>query len=296
LKLVTFCQNNLERRLGGVCSDGAHLVDLNAAGITQDLTALITSGEAVRKEAAHIINSSADMILLNEVTLLAPIATPARNIICVGKNYSEHAAEFQGSGFDSANKSGDDIPEHPIMFSKAGSTIIGPEDPIPASSDPLDSTDYEGELAVVIGKAGYRISRADAMSHIFGYTIINDVTSRGLQKKHNQWFLGKNLDGFCPMGPAVVTTDEIPDITSLLLQTKVNGEIRQSAYISQLIFDIPNLIETISEIMTLNPGDLIATGTPAGVGVGFKPPRFLKPGDRVEIEIEPIGILSNPVE
>lgn len=295
MKLVTFRDRDGRRRLGGVQSGGVSVVDLNATGIPYDLIALVVAGEAAWLEAAAAVEAGEDAISLAEVTLLAPIDNPARNIFCVGKNYVEHAAEFQGSGFDAANKSGSDVPDHPIIFTKAASTIIGPGDGIPASADPLDSTDYEGELTVIIGKAGRAITRADAMAHIFGYTIINDVTSRGLQKKHNQWFLGKNLDGFCPMGPTVVTADEIADIAALELTTHVNGELRQSARVSQLIFDIPNLIETISEVMTLMPGDLIATGTPAGVGIGFEPPRFLKAGDRVEITIEPMGILSNPV-
>ena len=150
-------------------------------------------------------------------------------------------------------------------------------------------------MAVIIGKQGRNISQDNAFDHIYGYTILNDVTSRRLQKQHQQWFLGKSLDGFCPMGPAIVTADEIPDVTQLRVQTWINDELRQDNVVASLIFDIPTLIETLSRTMTLLPGDIIATGTPAGVGMGFKPPRFLQEGDVVKIRIDPIGILENPV-
>jgi 2-keto-4-pentenoate hydratase/2-oxohepta-3-ene-1,7-dioic acid hydratase in catechol pathway len=174
--------------------------------------------------------------------------------------------------------------------------VIGPDTPIPAWLDPTASVDYEGELAVIIGTGGRGISRADAMNHVYGYTIVNDVTSRRLQRVHQQWFLGKSIDGFCPMGPAIVTVDEIRDVQSLSVRTYVNDELRQDGVVADLIFDIPMLIETLSRTMTLEPGDVIATGTPAGVGMGFDPPRFLRHGDIVTIIIEPIGTLSNPVE
>ena len=148
---------------------------------------------------------------------------------------------------------------------------------------------------VVVGTGGRGIARAEAMRHVFGYTIVNDVTSRILQGRHQQWFLGKSLDGFCPMGPAIITSDEVPEVGTLRVQTRVNGEVRQDAPASNLIFDIPVLIETLSRTMTLEPGDIIATGTPAGVGMGFKPPKYLKKGDVVAITIEPIGTLENPV-
>ena len=173
--------------------------------------------------------------------------------------------------------------------------MIGPGDPIPSSNDYTNSTDYEGELTVVIGEGGRNIRNEDAYRHVYGYTIVNDVTARTLQNRHKQWFLGKSLDGYCPMGPCIVTADEIKDVTQLRLVTKVNGEVRQDAYVSQLIFDIPKLIETLSKVMTLEAGDLIATGTCAGVGIGFDPPKFLKPSDQVAITIEPIGTLENPV-
>lgn len=213
--------------------------------------------------------------------------------MCVGRNYADHAAEFSRSGFDASERSA--VPEHPVIFTKAASSIIGPDEPILVANDPTGTTDYEGELGVVIGRSGRRIRESDANAHVFGYTIVNDVTARDLQHRHVQWFLGKSPDTFCPMGPAIVTADELPDIGASWLRTHVNGELRQEAPISSLIFDIPSLIRTISETMLLEPGDVIATGTPAGAGIGLEPPRFLVPGDRVEVSVDGIGILGNPV-
>lgn len=228
---------------------------------------------------------SGDGLSLSEVDLLAPIPRPARNIFCVGKNYRDHAAEMGG---------GEALPEVPILFSKVPETVIAPDAPIPLPRGVSEAIDYEAELAVVIGLGGKGISRSDALRHVFGYTIINDVTARDVQRRHQQWLLGKSFDGFCPMGPWIVTADMIdPAATGVRLW--VNDEVRQQATTADLIFDIPTLIATISAGITLYPGDVIATGTPAGVGAGFKPPRFLKAGDRVTIEIEGIGRLSNPV-
>ncbi|MBU1360362.1 MAG: fumarylacetoacetate hydrolase family protein [Gammaproteobacteria bacterium] len=230
---------------------------------------------------------------LKGVKLLAPISHPRRNIFCVGKNYLEHAAEFSKSGFDSSAKEGEHAPEAPVVFTKPFSSVIGPGDTIP-SHPHVTQLDYEAELTIVIGKAGRAIKKADALEHVFGYTIVNDVTARDLQKRHRQWFLGKGLDGFCPMGPCIVTADEL-DAAKLAVKCWVNGELRQDANTTDLIFDIPTLIEAISAGIELQPGDLIATGTPAGVGIGFNPPRFLSSGDVVRIEIQNIGVLENTV-
>jgi len=226
--------------------------------------------------------------------LLAPVAHPRRNIFCVGKNYAEHAAEFSKSGFDSSAKDGEHAPEAPVVFTKPFTSVIGPGDVIPPHADVVKQLDYEAELTIVIGKGGRGIRKADALDHVFGYTIVNDVTARDLQKLHRQWFLGKALDGFCPMGPYLVTADEF-DAADLDVKCWVNGELRQNANTAQLIFDIPTLIETISAGITLMPGDLIATGTPAGVGIGFTPPKFLRSGDTVRIEIQHLGVLENTV-
>jgi 2-keto-4-pentenoate hydratase/2-oxohepta-3-ene-1,7-dioic acid hydratase in catechol pathway len=228
------------------------------------------------------------------VKVLAPIDQPRRNIFCVGKNYHEHAAEFQNSGFDSSAKNGEHAPEAPVIFTKPASTIIGPGDKIPRHTSVTSQLDYEAELGVVIGKAGRNISKANAMDYVFGYTVINDFTARDLQKLHRQWFLGKSLDGFCPMGPYLVTADEV-DGQNIDVKCWVNGDLRQNSNTSKLIFDIPTLIETLSAGIELQPGDVIATGTPAGVGIGFTPPKFLQKGDVVRIEIENVGVLENEV-
>jgi 2-keto-4-pentenoate hydratase/2-oxohepta-3-ene-1,7-dioic acid hydratase in catechol pathway len=289
MRLVTF-EDRQGRRLGVL--DGDAVADVTAAAPGLPKQILDYCGGDRLKDLQQALGR-APRLAQGDVKLLAPVPRPAKNIFCVGKNYHEHAREFHDSGFDASATSA--IPDLPIIFTKAATTVIGPGDPIPGSSDTTNSVDYEGELTVVIGKGGRGIKKADAYRHVFGYTIINDVTSRTLQHAHKQWFLGKNLDGFCPMGPCIVTADEVPDVTALRLETRLNGELRQNAAVSDLIFDIPTLIETISAVMTLEPGDLIATGTPVGVGIGFKPPKFMKPGDTVSVTIEPIGTLTNPV-
>jgi 2-keto-4-pentenoate hydratase/2-oxohepta-3-ene-1,7-dioic acid hydratase in catechol pathway len=293
--LVTF-QDGADSRIGVLDVARGELVDLTQAapGLPPDMLGMIALGETGLAEARHALATGAGRRPLAKINLLAPIPRPARNILCVGKNYRDHVQEVQSvpSGGVATPSA---IPAAPIFFTKATSTVIGPGTPIPASSDPTQSVDYEGELAVVIGRGGRGIARAEALRHVFGYTILNDVTSRRLQGKHQQWFLGKSLDGFCPLGPAILTADAVPDVRQLRVQTRVNGELRQDGALAELIFDIPTLIETLSQCMTLEPGDLLATGTPAGVGMGFKPPRYLTFGDRVEITIEPIGTLENPV-
>ena len=231
---------------------------------------------------------------LSDVELLAPIPDPRRNIFCVGKNYYAHAKEFNDSGFDSSTK--EEVPSVPVIFTKATTSVIGPNAPILSAMDPTDSVDYECELCFVIGKKAHKVTKADCFDYIFGYTILNDVTARYLQQRHNQWFLGKSLDSFAPMGPSIVTIDEIGDITTSTISTTVNGELRQQAKIADLIFDIPTLMETLTATMTLLPGDIIATGTPVGVGLGFKPPKFLKAGDLVSVAVDSIGTLTNPVQ
>ncbi len=233
---------------------------------------------------------------LASVRIDAPLPRPRRNIFCVGKNYHEHAREFAQSGFDSSiSKPGDDIPSHPIIFSKVPESVIAPGAAIQIPAGVSEAIDYEAELTIVIGRGGRGISAAHAMEHVWGYTIINDVTARDWQQRHRQWLMGKSFDTFCPMGPWLVTADELNGADTGV-RCWVNDELRQDARTSDLIFDIPTLIETISSGITLYPGDLIATGTSVGVGIGFTPPKYLKPGDRVKIEIDGIGILENPVE
>lgn len=270
------------------------LADLDA-GLPNTLVGLIAAGpDALARLRTEAAAASDPGLPLAGLRLLAPIPQPARNVFCVGKNYVEHAKEFQGSGFDSSS-AGQDIPDVPIIFTKAPSSVIGPGEGVLSALDPTGTLDYEGELAVVIGTGGRGITRAQAMTHVWGYTIVNDVTARQTQNRHRQWFLGKSPDTFCPMGPAILTADAVPDVGALRLTTRVNGEVRQDAQVSDLIFDIPTLIETISAAITLQPGDIIATGTPVGVGIGFKPPRYLRPGDRVSVQISGIGTLENPI-
>ena len=232
-------------------------------------------------------------VAISEVHLIAPLPKPRRNIFCVGKNYFAHAREFAGSGFDSSAKDGEDIPDCPIYFTKVPESVVGPGAAIemPAASSAID---YEAELTVIIGRGGKGIAAKDAMAHVWGYTIINDVTARDWQSRHKQWHLGKSFDTFCPMGPWLVSADEC-DGTKTQVRCYVNGELRQNASTTDLIFDIPTLIETLSAGITLYPGDVIATGTPVGVGIGFKPPKYLKAGDVVRVEIDGIGTLENPV-
>jgi 2-keto-4-pentenoate hydratase/2-oxohepta-3-ene-1,7-dioic acid hydratase in catechol pathway len=231
---------------------------------------------------------------LGSVKLAAPVGPLAKNIMAVGKNYHDHAQEFARSGFD---QSGDrvEVPEFPVVFTKAVTSLADPGQGLPASADPSHSTDYEAELGVVIGRRCKNVKRADAYGVVLGYTIVNDATARTIQQRHKQWFLGKSLTGFCPVGPVLVTHDEfgVPDAQEIAAY--VNGERRQFARLRDLIFDVPAIIETISAYVPLDPGDLIATGTPAGVGIGFNPPRYLKPGDEIRISIGGIGDLVNPV-
>ena len=251
---------------------------------------LITSGNVSKWEA---MLETAPRKKLSEIKILAPIPHLLRDMICVGKNYYAHAKEFFDSGFDATQK--ETIPSEPIIFTKAMTSLIGPDEAIDTSIDPTDSVDYEGELGVVISKNARRVAKADWNDYVFGYVIINDVTSRELQKKHNQWTIGKGLDTFGPMGPFIVTKDEIDDLRSMQIQTLVNNEIRQQAEVRDLIFDIPTLIETLTLTGTLLAGDIIATGTPVGVGIGFSPPKFLQSGDKVTITVTGLGTLTNPV-
>src|SRR5919202_1293040 len=243
-------------------------------------------------ELKHRLQGCGDALRLSDVTLLAPIPAPPRNIFCVGKNYREHAREFARSGYEAGAVKGAEIDAHPAVFTKPASSIVGHGAIVDLHPEATAKVDYEVELAVVIGREGRNIRREDAYAHVWGYTIINDVTARDRQQRHKQWFLGKALDTFCPMGPWVTTSDEV-DPENLDLHCWVNGELRQSANTRDLIFDIPYLIATISQGMTLVPGDIISTGTPAGVGIGMDPPVFLKPGDTVSMSISGLGTLTN---
>lgn len=294
MKLVTFKSGD-NPRIGVLVKDDIRLIDELVPGAPEEMLGLIDGGESLVAAIKDALpKHQGRSYRVGEVELLAPIPLPRRNILCVGKNYHEHATEFANSGYDSSS-GGQDIPDEPIVFTKFPDSVVGPGVAIEGALDRDDTLDYEGELAVVIGKVGRGIAREDAFSHVLGYTIVNDVTARATQKRHKQWFLGKSCDTFCPMGPAILTADEVPDVGELRIQTRVNGELRQDASVRDLIFDIPTLISTISRSITLRPGDVIATGTPVGVGLGFDPPRYLKSGDEVSVKITNIGTLTNRV-
>lgn len=293
MRFVTFDRGS--GPLAGILvNESKDVVDLAAlaSGLPASVLEIIEGGAPARAGIEAALRSAGDggRLPVASVRLLAPLPQPRRNIFCVGRNYFEHIKEVHG-----AEPPKEAIPAHPVIFTKAPSCVIGPDAVIPGYLDYSDSLDYEGELAVVIGEPGRGVRNADAFRHVFGYTIFNDVTARTLQRQHGQWFLGKSIDGFAPMGPAIVTADEIADVTNLRLRTSVNGEIRQDETIASMIFDIPTIIETISRTIRLEPGDVIATGTPSGVGLGFKPPKFMKKGDEVVVTIDQLGALRNSV-
>ena len=251
------------------------------------LIQLLARGEPMPRQAGP-------SVAVQAVELRAPLPRPLRSLFCVGRNYRAHAQELAGTVFRSstaASSSPDD--SWPIVFTKLADCVVGPSDPVrlPARQASVQ-IDYESELAVVIGRGGIDIARGRAMDHVFGYTVVNDVTARDVQMRHGQWDLGKSFDTFCPMGPWIATADAV-DGRNTRVRGYVNGELRQDGRTSDMIFDIATLIETCSRGITLHPGDVIATGTPAGVGMGFNPPRWLQRGDVVKIEIDGIGAIEN---
>ncbi|KAH7128763.1 fumarylacetoacetate hydrolase-like protein [Dendryphion nanum] len=238
---------------------------------------------------SNIISSGSAPIPASSTKILPPIT--GRDILCVGKNYAEHAKEFNQSGFDSSDKV--DQPTHPVIFTKRFTSIIANGEEIYSHPEFTKTADYEGEIGVIIGKSGFRIKEEDALSHVWGYTIINDMTARERQRDHKQFYIGKSPDTFCPMGPVAVPASKLEKV--LQVQTHVNGELRQNATTEDLIFSIPYLIKTMSEGQTLTPGDVLATGTPAGVGIGRNPPVYLKAGDTVSVSITGLGTLKNRI-
>ena len=311
MKLVTFSTTELPRpHLGLVLND--EVLDVDLAGRALQLTvpdSMLTlieqyeQGQQVLQALLAKANNRPFSQVktftdvgavhpLQEVKLHAPIPQPRKNVICMAVNYAEHARETASI----RERATTAPPTSPILFTKATTTINDPDAPFVI--DPTVSTeiDWEIELGVIIGKGGKHISEADALSHVFGYTIINDITARDLQARHKQFFLGKSLDGSCPIGPYIVTADEIADPQKLPLRLRVNGNIKQDSNTSEMVFPIPTIIATLSAGMTLEAGDIIATGTPSGVGFSRTPPEFLKPNDIVECEIEGLGLLRTPIK
>lgn len=267
------------------------MLDLSKiSGGSADLLGLIAAGQpgldAVR-QAMH----DAPTLDPATLTLLAPIPRPTKNVFCVGRNYKEHVAEgYRARGTETK------YPEFPQFFTKPPTAVIGPDAPFYHDPSVTSRLDYEVELALIIGTGGRDIPRDRAMAHVFGFTVLNDITGRDLQRRHDQWFKGKGLDRSCPMGPIVVTPDEIEDLAALELVCRVNGEERQRSTVGQMIFDIPEIIAQLSAGLTLEPGDIIATGTPSGVGYAMDPPQLLKAGDVVECSIAGIGTLRTPIK
>lgn len=291
MRIATFSHRGI-RSVGRLLPDGKQVQPVDLGGIARQSGALALVEREAGGGAVHDLGAP---VALAEVKLEAPIPHPRRNIFCIGKNYRAHAEEVARSGKGSASASDKDpVPTAPIVFTKVPESVIGPGDTIRIDPSVSSKVDYEAELAVIIGRGGRRIAKERALEHVWGYTIVNDVTARDMQRRHQQWLLGKSQDTFCPMGPWLVTRDEV-DLADTRIRCWVNGELRQDATTADLIFDIPTLIATISAGITLLPGDIIATGTPAGVGMGFEPPKYLQAGDHVKVEIARIGVLENKV-
>lgn len=256
----------------------------------QVVEAILDRAAGRRFSQVHAFTDVGAVHKLSKVQLAAPIPRPAKNVMCLGLNYSEHAQETAALRGRSPS-----APEAPIFFTKAPTTVNGPYGEIEVDPAISNEVDWEVELGVIIGQGGKNIRAEDALNHVFGYTVINDVTARDLQARHKQYFKGKSLDGYCPMGPWIVTADEIADPQQLSLLLRVNGVTKQDSSTSMMIFSVREIIAILSAGMTLEPGDIIATGTPSGVGFARTPPEFLKPGDVVEAEVEGIGVIRNPV-
>ncbi len=290
MRLATFVWNQ-QRHVGVVADDGQSVTSLKLE--TQERLHGVLAVIDLHLRGEDIIALQGEVLPIEDVHLEAPIPRPRRNIFCVGRNYHEHARELADSVFKSSSAA---TASWPIVFSKVPECVVGPNEAIQLPGAEVSThIDYEAELAVIIGRAGKNIRPEDVADHIFGYTIVNDVTARDVQMRHQQWHLGKSFDTFCPMGPWLVTADAF-NAHDTRLQCWVNDELRQDARTRDLIFDIPTLIATCSRGITLQPGDIIATGTPAGVGMGMEPPQYLQAGDKVRIDIEGLGVLENRVE
>jgi 2-keto-4-pentenoate hydratase/2-oxohepta-3-ene-1,7-dioic acid hydratase in catechol pathway len=291
MRLATLEIDHLDRL--GVLDGNDMLLPTAADGWPETMLALIDTGpENWARLSASLpkLRQSAVRVPLAQAKLRAPIPRPRKNIMCLGLNYRDHAEESaRAKGMDA------NTPEHPIVFTKNVTSVNDPHGIVPAQPGVTNELDWEVELGVIIGVAGRGIAREHALKSVFGYTVINDISARDLQFRHKQFFLGKSLDGSCPMGPVIVTRDEIPDPQNLVLRSRVNGEPKQDSSTRDMIFDVATIVSTLSQGMRLEPGDIIATGTPAGVGFARTPPEFLKSGDTVECEIEGIGRLRNRV-
>jgi 2-keto-4-pentenoate hydratase/2-oxohepta-3-ene-1,7-dioic acid hydratase in catechol pathway len=299
MKLITFQTRTLQTRLGALV--GNFVIDIQRLGASANVVlpdnmldfidAAPVSVECT-SELLHMYDGKWPINVATPVAnvrLLAPIPKPRKNIFGIGLNYVDHVAESART-LDTSKE----LPKQPVVFSKPPTSVIGPGDAIEHNALMTQQLDWEVELAVIIGSTCRRVSEGDAMSKVFGYTVLNDISARDCRRA-GQWIFSKGQDTFCPMGPYIVTADEVADPHALDLWLKVNGEIKQSSNTCHMLFKIPQLIADISSAITLEPGDIIATGTPSGVGAGMNPQQWLRPGDVVELGVESIGTLRNPV-
>ena len=302
MRLLTFSgpRRGGEPRVG-ILLEGELVLDVGAAAKragqrlpfdSSDMLSLIGTGRAGLAALRRLVRGAAGRgTSLGTLRLLAPIPRLRKNVFCVGWNYLEHFEEGAR-----ARPHVQEMPAHPAFFTKAPTAVNGPFDPVPLHADVTEKLDWEVELGVIIGRGGRNIAEADAMKHVFGYTVINDVSAREVQRQHGQqWFKGKSLDGTCPMGPWIVTADEVPDPHALRVTCRVNGIVKQDSNTRHMYFRIPRIIAELSAGLTLEPGDVISTGTPAGVGHARTPPEFMKAGDLLETEVAGIGVLRNRI-
>ncbi len=288
MRLVTFLQDG-QPRLGALVerAEQPAVLDLNLADarLPADMLAFLEAGAPARDLAAAAILAPPPLAIqpLGAVTLKAPVLRPGK-IICVGQNYLEHARESNAPG----------PPPYPIIFAKFANAVIGPGEDI-VIPKATQKPDYEGELGVVIGRRARNVREADALDYVAGYLCVNDVSARDIQNRTSQWVLGKTPDTFCPLGPALVTADEVPDVQNLTLRTVIGDEVLQEGCTRDMIFSVAHLIWDMTRVMTLEPGDVIATGTPSGIGAARTPARWLRPGETIRVEISGVGVLANPI-
>ncbi|MFN5059836.1 MAG: fumarylacetoacetate hydrolase family protein [Chloroflexota bacterium] len=288
MRLVTFKTKSGSVHIGALRANDSEIVVLDS--VAPSMLALIDGGEAALVQARAAVAAAANVVKRADVRLLSPIPRPKQNVMCLGMNYVAHAIES-----DLARGREPKLPEFPVFFTKALNAVCGDGDEVPLDPNVTSELDYEVELAYIFGKTAKNVSKADALSYVFGYTIVNDISARDLQNRHQQFFKGKSLDNSGPIGPCIVTADEIPDPTVLAIKLRLNGEERQHSNTGDLIFDIPTSIEYLTLGSTIEAGQIVCTGTPSGVGMGRNPKEYMKAGDVMEAEIERIGVLTNKV-